>query len=137
MIDAEVVRERLRALQSYVDELRRLGPVSMPELERNVERRWAVLHGLQLAIECVQDVAVHIAATEGLGAPTNHTDAIDLLGEGGILDETLHRSVRRMPGFRNVIVHEYLAVDLDRVLEAWDRLGDFEAFVDAVSVLLD
>ena len=37
-----------------------------------------------------------------------------------------------VPGFRNIVVHEYVTLDLDRVVEAIDRLGPIEGFVEIV-----
>lgn len=133
MTDTEVVRERLHALRTYVEVLRDFGSVTREDLEHNYERRWAVLHGLQLAIECVQDVTAHLVATRGLGPARNHTDAVDLLAAGSIIDTDLGARLRGMPGFRNILVHEYTAVDLDRVLSFLSRLDDFDAFIRAVN----
>ena len=37
--------------------------------------------------------------------------------------------LRGLAGFRNVLVHEYAQVDLARLVEALERLDDFDAFV--------
>ncbi len=137
MTDGEIVRERLRALKEYVGVLRDMALTTRDELEGNYERRWAVLHGLQLAIECVQDISAHLIAHEGLGRPGNHTQAVDALVEGGVIGADLARRVRGMPGFRNVLVHEYLVVDLNRVVDFLGRLDDFEAFARAIISFLE
>jgi uncharacterized protein YutE (UPF0331/DUF86 family) len=41
----------------------------------------------------------------------------------------------RLPGFRNVIVHEYADVDYARVLKALDELEPVERFARAVAEL--
>jgi uncharacterized protein YutE (UPF0331/DUF86 family) len=40
--------------------------------------------------------------------------------------------LRRLPGFRNVVVHDYVALDMDRVIEALDGLQPVEDFAEAV-----
>lgn len=132
MTDGEVTRQRLAALRHYVSTLKEFGPATVEELERNLERQWAVLHGLQLAIECVLDVAAHLATTQGLGVPASHTEAIDLLGSSGVIDKDLSGRIRGMAGFRNVIVHEYVNVDLSRVARFLKHLDDFDEFTRAV-----
>jgi uncharacterized protein YutE (UPF0331/DUF86 family) len=42
------------------------------------------------------------------------------------------RELERVPGFRNVIVHDYVALDLDRVLDALRRLDPIEQFLTIV-----
>ena len=44
--------------------------------------------------------------------------------------------LERLPGFRNILVHEYVALDLDRVLDALDALQPIEDFYRAVHSLL-
>jgi uncharacterized protein YutE (UPF0331/DUF86 family) len=39
------------------------------------------------------------------------------------------RELEWLPGFRNVLVHEYVALDMARVVEALDRLGPVEHFL--------
>lgn len=44
--------------------------------------------------------------------------------------------VERLPGFRNVVIHEYVALDLERVVEALDDLGPVEEFLRIVRDLV-
>ena len=37
-----------------------------------------------------------------------------------------------MPGFRNVLVHEYVTLDLERVVQATARLQPVRTFLEAV-----
>jgi uncharacterized protein YutE (UPF0331/DUF86 family) len=51
-------------------------------------------------------------------------------------DERFHpklvRELERLPGFRNVLIHEYVALDMARVVEAMDRLEPIEQFLEIV-----
>lgn len=46
------------------------------------------------------------------------------------------RKLERLPGFRNVVIHEYVALDLDRVVEALDGLSLAEAFLEVARQLV-
>ena len=37
-----------------------------------------------------------------------------------------------LPGFRNMLIHEYVTLDLDRAVEALDRLDPIESFMEIV-----
>ena len=50
-------------------------------------------------------------------------------------DATVTR-LEGLAGFRNVLVHEYAAVDLRRVHAGFDRLDDCDAFVADVEAWL-
>ena len=40
--------------------------------------------------------------------------------------------LERIPGFRNVVIHEYGALDLDRVVDALNGLDPIERFIEIV-----
>jgi uncharacterized protein YutE (UPF0331/DUF86 family) len=116
MIDHQTLCRRLHALEQYTAELERLAStLDRNRFETELATQWMVEHGLQLAIESVLDVGNHLVAGEGLGAPQSYREVIELLGERGILPPGFVNQVRGMPGFRNILVHDYLAVDLDTV----------------------
>lgn len=74
-------------------------------------------------------------AGEGLGAPQSYREVIELLGARGIVPPGFVAQVRGMPGFHNILVHDYLAVDLDMV---WSMLQEgpaqFREFLKHVAV---
>lgn len=126
--DAALVRRHLLALDEVLQVLRRHQGVTAEELRADRERLWIVEHGLQLAAQNVLDVATHLAASAGRETP-DYAAAIDRLGELGILPAEFAASLRGIAGFRNVLVHGYLDVDLDEVVELLGgRLDDFVRF---------
>ena len=79
------------------------------------------------------DVADHIVADERLRVPETAAGAFDVLAEHGILPPELGRSLGRMVGFRNILVHEYARLDAAIVLRVLRQdLGEIQAFRDAV-----
>jgi uncharacterized protein YutE (UPF0331/DUF86 family) len=46
-----------------------------------------------------------------LGLPQDSRDAFDPLRQAGIIDEEMNSALKSMVGFRNVLVHEYRALD--------------------------
>lgn len=79
------------------------------------------------------DVAQHICAAEGWGPPADNGDAVRLLGDHRVCTLELARSVRQAVGFRNVLVHEYVRVNDDIVIDRLKALGDLEDFVSRVA----
>jgi uncharacterized protein YutE (UPF0331/DUF86 family) len=65
------------------------------------------------------------------------TQAIRTLARDARFPTPLVRQLERLPGFRNVIVHEYTALDMDRVVAALDELEPVERFAELVRGLLD
>ena len=47
----------------------------------------------------------------------------------GVLSDATATRLEGLAGFRNILVHEYAAVDLRRVHAGLDRLDDFDAYI--------
>lgn len=136
-IDVEVIRRHLAALREALAVLAARSDVSINELEGDTELLWIIERGLQLCSQNVLDIATHIVASRGRDIP-DYASAIDELGNLGVLDRGFAREFRNLAGFRNVLVHGYLEVDLGllhRLLS--QRLGDFESFAAQVETSIE
>ena len=92
---------------------------------------------LQLCAQNAIDIATHLATSAGREA-SDYASAIDRLREMGVLPGVFGARFRQIAGFRNVLVHDYIEVDLDvvaRVLN--ENLDDFEEFARWVERHLD
>ena len=126
--DAPVVRRHLAALRSDLSILRRHAGVSPRALRSDPDRRWSVERGLQLCAQNALDIATHLASSHGFDT-SDYTSAIDHLVEAEILPAEFGARFRAVAGFRNILVHGYLEIDLEIVADALERnLEDFEAF---------
>jgi uncharacterized protein YutE (UPF0331/DUF86 family) len=58
------------------------------------------------------------------------------MGEHGVIDAELAVQLGRAVGFRNVLVHQYAAVDDEIVVAALSRIAEFDRFVAETSAWL-
>jgi uncharacterized protein YutE (UPF0331/DUF86 family) len=126
--DAAIVRRHLAALREALWNLQRHKGHTAHEFRASADLRWTVERGLQLCVQNVLDIATHLVASCGLDAP-DYATAIDKLAEIGVLPTDFARGLRALAGFRNLLVHGYLQVDLaivERVLN--EKLLDLEQF---------
>ena len=125
-LDAALVRRHLLALDRALQQLRRHAG---RRLDRgDLDEVWAVERGLQVCIQNCLDVATHLAAAAGRDVP-DYATAIDRLAELGVVSADFAGRFRAIAGFRNVLVHGYLEVDLgvvEGVLAG--HLDDFRSF---------
>lgn len=136
-IDIEVIRRHLAALREALAVLAARSDVSPDELEADTELLWIVERGLQLCCQNVLDIATHIAAGRGRDIP-DYASAIDELGHLGVLDAEFTREFRNLAGFRNVLVHGYLEVDLGLLHRLVSQsLDDFESFAAQVEAFIE
>jgi uncharacterized protein YutE (UPF0331/DUF86 family) len=134
--DAAVVRRHILALDAAVQHLRQHAGRPLSDLRTDPDRRWAVERGLQLAAQNALDIATHLVASRGRDVP-DYATAIDAMGEIGILPVAFSARIRGLAGFRNVLVHGYLGVDVTRVHELLNTgLADFEEFIRHVEAYL-
>jgi uncharacterized protein YutE (UPF0331/DUF86 family) len=137
LTDPVLVSKRLAKLREYVQLLRLLSKrpraefISDPFVYGNVERY------LQLAIQVILDISTHIVTDDRLGLIEEYRDALKLLGEKGILPTALAERLIPLAGLRNILVHDYLEVDRNRLFDALQtELVDFEEFASQIGRLL-
>lgn len=129
----EAVRARLLRLEEVVSRLQQLSGLGRRELREDFRAAWTVERGLQLAAEIVFDVGNHILSAHFAVTAQDYEDILTQLGTQRVLDPALRERLRGLGGFRNILVHGYLALDTDRVADALARAPrDFSDFIGAV-----
>ncbi|MBI3912215.1 MAG: DUF86 domain-containing protein [Armatimonadetes bacterium] len=132
------IRERLELLDSYVQHLQGYRQRTLDEVRSDVGLAWAIEHGLQLSIQCVIDICSYLVAEMGLGAPATSPEAIELLRDAGVFPADFARTLVQLVRFRNVLVHVYARVDVDRIYaHLQSGLDDFGQLAGYIVTLLD
>ncbi len=135
MTDPDLIKKKLAQIETNLRELRTLA--SLDALESDLREERFIEHTLQLAIQAALDVASHIVSDERLGEPRTNRELFDLLAQAGWLEDELAETLRRMAGFRNILVHGYDTVNLKIVRDIVEhRLVDLEGFIAAVRARL-
>lgn len=138
MADAKMILERLKRLAEFVEFLNRKKSLRREEFLQDQESQLAVERALQLAIQIVIDIATHILATTSNVTPKDYRNAILKLAYIGVIPTTFAERIASMPGFRNVLVHDYIEIDTSRVYRnLQDGLGDFVEFARYITEWLD
>jgi len=133
--DPDILAQKLAFIETCVQELATLARPA--EILRDVREARFVLHTLQIAIQAALDVASHIVSDARLGEPETNRELFDRLGRHGWLSADLAATMRRMAGFRNLVVHGYGGVNLEVVQDIVEhRLADLLAFVTAIRARL-
>ncbi len=134
--DVELVRRHLLALDAAAQNLGRHAGKPLEALTQSRDEAWAVERGLQLCAQNALDVATHLAASAGRDA-SDYATAIDQLAALGALPADFAARFRAIAGFRNILVHAYLEVDLGRLHQVLnERLSDFAEFAAHVDAYL-
>ncbi|MDE2905851.1 MAG: DUF429 domain-containing protein, partial [Acidobacteriota bacterium] len=106
--------------------------VSPEALRIDSDRLWAIERGFQLCAQNALDIASHLSSAAGLD-PANYGSSIDCLVEASVLPPAFGKRFRGIAGFRNVLVHGYLDIDVDRLAAMLGGpLDDFDEFAGHV-----
>ena len=134
--DPAVIRRHLAALREALSHLNRYSGSTPDALHANTDLRWTVERGLQLAAQNALDIATHIGAASG-SDPADYASAIDNLAKLSILSAEFASRLRRLAGFRNVLVHAYLDLNLAVVASALNEgLRDLGTYADLIEAHL-
>lgn len=128
MVDRDRVLVKLDELDGYLRELAAIAPTSFEDFLR-IEKKRACERLLQISLECVIDIAGLLVKGQRLGLPGKEDDLFDKLEQSGTITPTMKATLRRMKGFRNVLVHDYAHIDDIVIYDTLrSRLDDFVEF---------
>lgn len=131
MTDADLLAKKLAGIETHLRELR--SQANLDRLHEDVKEERFVTHTLQLAVQAALDAASHIVSDDRLGEPQTNEELFTLLERNGWIAPGLATELRSMARFRNLLVHDYARIDLEKVEDiVRNRLGDLEALVEAV-----
>ena len=132
-VDPQILAARIARIRENLKLLDRLAQMPLERFRASPLEQHATERELLVAIEACLDIAHHVVAREGLRRPADHRDLFKILGEARIIPAELASRLEKMAGFRNLLVHAYLAVDPAEVFRAaTGDVADIEAFVRAV-----
>ena len=74
-------------------------------------------------------LATHWLADEGWDVPQSHGEVFSILAARGVLERHLASRLQAAAGLRNLIAHQYGAIDIDRIFAiASNQLDDLLSF---------
>jgi len=86
-------------------------PRNLDEYAASVEKRRATERLLPVSVECILDICGLFVAGLRLGLPAEEENLFNRLEQARVLSPELVRTLRALRRFRNILVHEYGAVD--------------------------
>jgi len=129
----EVAGILLQRLEEYLKSLREHQKVTPDELENSDVLLTYVERKLQLAAQVCIDLGNHLISYFGFETPKDYREIFEILAKEGVISKNLSSNMKKIAGFRNILVHDYLAIDVGKVAGVLHYgLGDFDDFSTAV-----
>ncbi len=138
VLRVDAIEVRLQRLEQVISGLERLGQIDSKELLEDTQKMWSVERGLQLGAEILFDVGSHILVSEFGVSPQEYKEILTRLADRKVVGRKLADGLQGLAGFRNVLVHDYLEVDPEKVLQALTHAPrDFSNFAQEIRTWLE
>ena len=133
MIDRELIEEHLQRMEEALARLTMYQDLSPQALNSDLGLQWIIEKGLQVLIQNLLDIGAHILAGGFKNDWDDYSQIIRKLGVHGVIPSDFADKIKGMAGLRNILVHDYLRVDLEKLIEfVRFRLEDFLVFMRLV-----
>lgn len=107
----DVFERRTRRFEETLGILQGIAETPWERFASDPEKYGSAERFLQVAVEVLDDLGAHLVARREAGPVDSYRDIPQRLLALGAIDDDQAETWRRMIGFRNVIVHDYLDVD--------------------------
>lgn len=77
----------------------------------------AALHILQTSIQSLIDMSAHLLSELGEKPPATYGELAENLSKQQVISNSESKLAKKLIGFRNILVHTYLKVDINLLLE--------------------
>lgn len=133
MVQADVLRAKTERILHHCERLRARGGLTAEQLVDDEDLRNIVLMDVQQAIQACIDLATHACTDARLGVPASAAEAFATLARERVIDAELASRLGAASGLRNLIVHQYADIELERLLTGLrEDLADLPAFARAL-----
>lgn len=125
----EVIEGRVRIFKDALNKLREIAREGREKFLSDWKLQDSALREFQVAIESLSDIANHIISQKNWRRPKVYKEIIRVLAENEVIPADFISVGEKIMGFRNIIVHEYLHLDLEKVFLSLRQLEELEKFL--------
>lgn len=116
-MDKQSLQDRLLRLRDYLGLLDEVKSQGLERYRRDPLLRGAGERYFQLSLEILLDIGSHVIAQHGLSKPDTYADIFRVLADSDLIADDLYGELEGLAGFRNLLVHDYLRLDSNRVFQ--------------------
>lgn len=107
--------------------------IPFEKFAQDKDTQYMVCHAMLLTIQASLDLATNMAVKKTPKRPDTYRETFHVLGKFGIIPIELAGEMSRLAGFRNILVHEYTALDVKRIYRILkDDINTLDAFKNLV-----
>ena len=116
-----VIENRLKELDVVVGQLNKYRDLKPNAMKQDLEKRWVIERGLETGAQLILEVADHILSNHFGHYSETYEDALKGLQEKNVISEELYLQIKGLGSMRNILVHQYIQIDLDIVFNSFHK----------------
>lgn len=117
-LDEAAVQAKLELMAVLLRRLGRFGAVDRAGIENDLDQRLILERILTQLVDLAVGINTQIASAELGIVPADYRSSFPALAEAGAIEPDLARRLAPSTGMRNVLVHAYLDLDVDRFVSS-------------------
>ena len=138
MIDKDLVHRKLEDIITFMEELEKMLRFSDHEIERDFFKHRTAERLLQLIVDTMIDINLHLIRAERLVVPDDFQSSFKILAKQSILPMEFAEKIAPIVGLRNRVIHRYAEIDMKRFLsELRNEYRDFSEYVALIKKYTD
>lgn len=124
------LEENLKTLEQFRNSY------SLDDIISNKIDEWGLRYGLFESIQIIINISCSIVANKNLGTPKNYSECISLLVSNNYLNKDLGEKIKSMIGLRNLLIHEYGIIEVNKLFANLDHINDVRNFIQSIKSAL-
>lgn len=118
MLDADLIRRKLSRMSMYLEKLKPIAEKSLSEYKSDSYLKFSAERLIQLIVEAATDINNHVVVETGNRPPEDYGASFIRASEAGLISRELSERLKGSAGMRNILVHEYMEIDDEKVYKA-------------------
>ena len=129
--------DRMKILENNILELEKFqNNIPLSDITNNLHTEWALRYGLLESIQIVIDISCSLVSKNNLGNPETYAQCVEILNRNKYLDDQLANKLVGMIGLRNLLIHEYSEIQVEKLYSLLDNLDDLRKFIHNIEKFL-
>ncbi|OGV25589.1 MAG: hypothetical protein A3F18_08280 [Legionellales bacterium RIFCSPHIGHO2_12_FULL_37_14] len=132
----DVLIEKFASLERCLTRIKDEYSACKGNIQTDILRQDSIILNIERACEQCFDMGQRVIRQKKLGLAKEYRDIFTILHAKNIIPETLATHLKSMVGFRNLAIHEYTSIDIDKLKHIIEnRLSDLHSFAKLLITL--
>lgn len=112
------IKDKINEIKKYLEELLSIKPIKLRDYIKDLKTKAACERYFEKIIEAVIDLSFLVIKEKGFELPEEDSEAFNILEKEEVISVSLSEKLKDAKGMRNILAHQYGAVDDELVFNA-------------------